>query len=79
MTESALPCGNCGCSKIRLQRKSGMTGRTPISRTRFYRETITCSNCGIFVQAKTPGKGLQFWNQSSQHRTSAKREQHAES
>lgn len=68
MTENALPCGNCGCKTVKLQRKSGMTGRTPISRTRWYRETLTCGNCGIIIQSKSPGKAVQLWNQASKAR-----------
>lgn len=61
---TALPCSHCNAKAPRVEKKSGRAGR--ISRTPWYRETVTCTGCNISVTAGTPGNAIKFWNRSQQ-------------
>lgn len=54
-------CSHCGKAGPSVRRKSGKVG---ITRTSFYRETITCNHCNIEVVARTPGNAVALWNRS---------------
>lgn len=59
----AGPCSHCTTPNPTVSRKSGRAGR--ISRTSWYRETVTCTHCKISVTAGTPGNAIRFWNRSN--------------
>lgn len=57
------PCSHCSAHNPSVIKKSGRARR--ISKTPFYRETITCKQCKISVTAGTPGNAAAFWNRSA--------------
>lgn len=60
------PCSHCNAPNPIVSKKSGRAGR--ISKTPFYRETITCRQCKISVTAGTPGNAAAFWNRSASNK-----------
>jgi len=53
------PCGNCGHPKPNYIRESGIAGRA--TKSRWYRESITCKRCKLDMGATRPGVALDAW------------------
>lgn len=58
-------CPLCQSDKVRLVKKSGVTGK--VCHSRYYREHVECKNCGTRSgEKKVPGKAVSSWNRRTQ-------------
>lgn len=60
------PCPFCGGEACKAFR-SGRTGRTPVTQSRWFRGAVKCSSCGVATPEKAnPEAAVKSWNTRKQ-------------